>query len=316
MPIAPHLTPALARHAALSAALIAAVSLTGCATTPTQDTSRHGTDASLGWKATGKQVASASSQTGDLWDELLHHGPAVENPWAGYRFYFNDSIGVDAYNKRTVQMELAETGWYTPPEREPEGYGQDVFFVGPSLGLGSIRLWDGSKPVNFENVENRIARVSTEGSIAQIDMVSRGVPFDGREITVMHRLTVFADQRHARVEAFVMADEPVRLVTGVVKHPDMNETQADNYIATWGIHPPTKRIPDPDPVGAGLVFDPDDFERVTTSADNFLLVTSPTHYLRVWVTTSWAHDPEGIDDAASFSRHVKQLAERLTAGRK
>ena len=88
-----------------------------------------GTAVSLAWQETGEQIAYVESESGDLWDELLHHGPAVENPWVAYRIYFDGKMGVDVYHKRVPGLELATTGWYLPDSLKGKGYGQDEFYV-------------------------------------------------------------------------------------------------------------------------------------------------------------------------------------------
>ena len=34
------------------------------------------------------QLTSVGTENGDLYKQLGHHGPAIENLWVGYRFYF------------------------------------------------------------------------------------------------------------------------------------------------------------------------------------------------------------------------------------
>lgn len=43
--------------------------------------------------------------------------------------------------------------------------GADYYKVGPTVGLGGIRLWDGENVLPLDPVSKRTARVVKEGSI-------------------------------------------------------------------------------------------------------------------------------------------------------
>ena len=40
-----------------------------------------------------------SSESGDLFNALGHHGPALENEWLGLRLYFDRKAAIDVYSK-------------------------------------------------------------------------------------------------------------------------------------------------------------------------------------------------------------------------
>jgi hypothetical protein len=103
------------------------------------------TDISLQWKGSTVQERDISSETGDLYQKLNHHGPAVENEWIALRLYFDHKVSVDVYNKTKAHMELAAAGWYPTPEQQKEGWGADQYKVGSTVGLGGVRLWDGKR---------------------------------------------------------------------------------------------------------------------------------------------------------------------------
>ena len=57
------------------------------------------------------------SKSGNLFHELGHHGPAIENEWMGIRLYFDSKAAIDIYSKSTPGLELRETRWYPSPEQ-------------------------------------------------------------------------------------------------------------------------------------------------------------------------------------------------------
>ena len=85
---------------------------------------------SLFWKKDGVQVPEIVSGKGDLYQEVGHHGPAVENSHFALRIYFNDSGAVDVYSKTGRGMELDRYKWYpTTEQQENEGAGCDEYMV-------------------------------------------------------------------------------------------------------------------------------------------------------------------------------------------
>ena len=135
------------------------------------------TDVSLMWKDSNKQESSISSESGNLYTKVAHHGPAVENEWMGVRIYFDKKCAIDVYNKTRAGLELAEAAWYPTEEQQKEGWGADQYKVGPTVGLGGVRLWDGEKVVWLDPVSMRTASVKKEANFSQIQMLSEGVPY-------------------------------------------------------------------------------------------------------------------------------------------
>lgn len=249
------------------------------------------TDVSLAWKDPGTQVARIESETGNLYDKVKHHGPAVENEWLGLRMYFDFKTSIDVYNKTRPGLELAKAGWYPTPEQQKEGWGSDQYKVGRTGGLGGIRLWDGEKAVFLDPVSRRTARVFKEASLSSMEMLSEQVPYRGRKVDILVRVTVYSGRRAAKVEAFALGDEPVQFVSGVNYHPTTQTRQGRNYLATWGLHPEDVAAT-PMKIGAGIVFDPEDYAEIRKEEKEYLLISKPAKYLATWITSSCEKEPE------------------------
>ena len=89
---------------------VCALALLAACAVETSD--EKGTAVSLAMKDEGVQVATVQAADGDLYRQLLHHAPAVENKWAAYRIYFNQHLSVDILSKFQPRLELAEGQWY------------------------------------------------------------------------------------------------------------------------------------------------------------------------------------------------------------
>ena len=105
--------------------------------------------------------------TNPYW-QLHHHGAAFENDMVAYRIYFDHRQTVDIYGKYKKRLELQQTQFYPDNKQKAAQYGDDVLWVGSTLGLGTLRGWDGQKPTMLENVDKRSQKIIARGPIRTI----------------------------------------------------------------------------------------------------------------------------------------------------
>ena len=92
-----------------------------------------------------------------------------------YRIYFDKKQTIDPYCKRKPQLELAQSYWYPNDSLLAEGYGDDILRVSGTVGVGSVKYWNGKKMVHFENVGERSERiVSQSRNSATIEVAIKG----------------------------------------------------------------------------------------------------------------------------------------------
>jgi hypothetical protein len=252
---------------------------------------QNNTDVSLKWKNSDKQETCISSESGNLYNQLSHHGPAIENEWLGLRMYFDYKCAIDVYNKSQARLELAGAEWYPTPEQQQNGWGADQYKVGNTIGLGGVRLWDGEKVVFLDPVRKRTARVCKETTISYMEMLSEGIPYKGDSIDILVRVTVFSGIREAKVEAFALCNKPVQFLTGINYHPDTETWQGNNYICTWGIHPEDVAAFQL-AIGAGIIYDPADFEQINKTENEYQLISKPAKFLKTWISSASERDQD------------------------
>ena len=56
-----------------------------------------------------------------------------------YRIYFDHRQTVDIYGKYNKGLELKQTQFYPDENQKKAGFGDDVLWVGSTLGLGTLR---------------------------------------------------------------------------------------------------------------------------------------------------------------------------------
>ena len=260
------------------------------------------TDVSLFLKKDSAYIKEVYSSTGDLFDSLGHHGPAIENEWLGLRIYFDKRTAIDVYSKAKPGLELLETKWYPTSQQQKEGWGADYYKVDTTVGLGGVRLWDGEKVVPLEPVSQRYARIVKEGTISFMEMLSENIPYKNSEIDILIRVTVYSGLRNAKVEAFALTDSKVQFITGINYHQGQYVVQEENYIVTWGYHPEDVAVEKIE-MGAAILFDTTNFVKKIDDGSQHLLVSKPTKHLEYWITSSNERENE-INSIEKFMEFV------------
>ena len=189
----------------------------------------------------------------DTYHSLHHHGVAVESELMAYRIYFDKKQTIDPYCKKKPQLELAQSHWYPNDSLLALGYGDDILRVSGTVGVGSVKYWNGKKHVHIEPVAERSQRiVSQSRTSATIEVAVRGwqIPSDPRtpsipspRVDMTTRYTMRAGHRDMRCDV-LLSDTVSGLCTGVqtipAKGPNLQSSisniQLPNGIllASWG----------------------------------------------------------------------------------
>lgn len=253
---------------------------------------QNNTDTSLYMKSDKiTYLTDIGSETGDLYKTIGHHGPAVENEWMALRIYFSDKVAIDVYSKAKPGLELRKANWYPTPQQQKEGWGADYYKVASTVGLGGVKLWDGEKVVPLNPVTNRLARVGKTDTTSWMEMISRGVPYKGKKVDILVRVTVFSGKREAKVEAFSLSGEKVQFATGINYFKDFGTKKGTNYIAVWGKHPEDVAAEIVE-IGAAIMYNPKDYEKSTDDGTQYLLISKPAKNLQTTIISSSARETE------------------------
>lgn len=236
-------------------------------------------------------LTDIGSESGDLYKTIGHHGPAVENEWMALRIYFSDKVAIDVYSKAKPGLELRKANWYPTPQQQKEGWGADYYKVASTVGLGGVKLWDGEKVVPLNPVTNRLARVGKTDTTSWMEMVSRGVPYKGKKVDILVRVTVFSGKREAKVEAISLTGEKVQFATGINYFKDFGTKKGTNYIAVWGKHPEDVAA-EIVQIGAAIMYNPKDYEKTTDDGTQYLLISKPAKSLETSIISSSARETE------------------------
>lgn len=167
-----------------------------------------------------KYVTEASSVKNDMYNKMHHHGVAWESTLVAYRIYFDNKSTIDVYDKKKPQLELEACQWYPNDEQLAQGFGDDVLLVSGSVGVGTIKGWNGKKAVHIDKFAKRTQRIVSQGNLRTIcETEVEGWQYEGKTINMTVRYIQYARQRDCVVE--VRADQDIdALATGVQKVKD------------------------------------------------------------------------------------------------
>jgi hypothetical protein len=258
------------------------------------------------------------SETDDKYDTLYHHGPAFESDLMAYRIYFDKKQTVDVYGKKQKRLELAETKWYPTDEQLAENYGDDVLRVGESVGVGTLRGWDGKEAVYITPVDKREARVLVNGPVRTIvDMTSFGWEYSGQKIIMVNRYTMYAGHRDVEVSN-IMFDKEMKTIpddvifcTGVQKMPD-SETFSDDktLLGIWGTDYPVNDTIKygKQTVGLGVCVPQEYILRKTEDQLNylFLLHDNNDYQIKYYLVAAAEKEEFGFKNAQEFFQYLTQ----------
>ena len=259
------------------------------------------TASSLFWKSDSLQVTEVVSETADLYDELGHGGPAVENSHMILRMFFNDSGAVDLYSKRGRGMELARYGWYpTVEQQELDGAGADAYEVGNTIGCGGFALWDGEKEVKLVATKGRTARAGDTKKGSYVEMIAYGVEYMGDMVDIMVRIEMNVKSRIASVSAQELSGKKVRFLTGVNFHEGQKVLMEQKHVTVWGTHPVEGQA---FPVGTAVMFSDKDFPTVEKTEEMVRIISVPVAEVKTQIMAASTKEAE-LNSAKRFEEYV------------
>lgn len=175
--------------------------------------------------------------TTNIYNQMHHHGPALESELVAYRLYFDKKQTVDIYGKFRKGFEIKESQFYPTDEQLARGFGDDVLRVSGSCGVGALKGWDGQKATHIEPVATRTERIVAYGPVRTIaEIEDNEWAYQGSELNMTTRYTLYGGHRDLFIEVFF--DEPLKdevFCTGVQDiRGSVSSSDHRGLIACWG----------------------------------------------------------------------------------
>ena len=257
----------------------------------------------------------ASSTADNMYNRMYHHGPAWESDKIAYRLYFDKKTTVDVYGKKKYRLELADTKWYPTDEQLAEHYGDDILWVGNSVGVGTLKGWDGTEATHIDPMTRRTAGIVVNGNLRTVvDMAVEGWQYSGQALNVTARYIQYA--RHRDMVAQVIIGEPAArrdlvFCTGVQKvRQSQIRNNHDGLIALWGTEYPT---PDTlkyarETFGLGVVVPEKYIQHYAADPLNHLMVikNNKKPLIEYYITAASQKEEEGYGTAGEFFAYAQE----------
>lgn len=152
-------------------------------------------------------------------------GLAWESESNAWRIYFDKRNAIDFYGKRRPGLYLEMFGapeyvyhWESP-------LGRDVYRIGDAIGIGAVAALVDGKVVKVAEVADRKWRIVSAGPVRVIvELTYKGWKVAGREVNLTSRMTQWAGKHGFEHHIKAEGAEGLTLVTGVVRHPGLQET--------------------------------------------------------------------------------------------
>ncbi|MCD8186833.1 MAG: DUF4861 domain-containing protein [Rikenellaceae bacterium] len=279
------------------------------------NTYRSRTHAQMFLKENGQNVPKEviAAPEDNMYNKLHHHGPAIESELTAYRVYFDKKQSVDLYGKVVKRIELPVTMWYPTDQQLADKYGDDVLFIGQSLGLGPLKGWDGEKAIHIEPMTGREAKVLATGPVRAImEMNVYGWEYQGQKIDMSTRYTIYAGHRDVCVQNKISGSNVsgLEFATGIQKlrRGDIMHTDDRGMYADWGTdYPVNDTVKYPmQTIGLGISVPENYLVRQTQDPLNYICVVKPDAGGQINYRITFAAEKEefGYKTPEAFFRYI------------
>ena len=255
---------------------------------------------------------------------LHHHGAAFETELVAYRIYFDHRQTVDIYGKYRKGLELKQTQFYPDKSQAEAGFGDDVLWVGNTLGVGTLRGWDGQSPIMINDVEHRGQRLVARGPLRTIVEVSdeqwRQQP-SSQPTDMVTYYTLYAGRRDCRVDVrFSRNVEDLRFSTGIINVKNSVEhSDHQGLRGCWGTDWPVSEKDSAghkrETVGLGICLATDNIEKeLPANKDNYPFVLKVLNsHLTYHITFGSDNESFGAHSAKDWFAYLEDWKKVIAA---
>ena len=256
---------------------------------------------------------------------LQHHGPAFESELNAYRIYFDERQTVDIYGKNHKGLELHDTQFYPDKIQKSNGYGDDVLWVGSTMGVGTLRGWNGNKPLNLSEVKHRTEKIIAKGPIRTIvEVIDEGwnTGNTGKEpINMTTHYTLYAGHRDCYVDiSFNKNVSDYEFATGVINVKNSQEFSDNKGLrGCWGTDWPVSEKDSAgykrETVGLGICIPSKNIKKeLTKDNDNYpFIITSTDNTLHYNIVFCSDNESFGYHSAKEWFKYLKEWKEELNS---
>jgi hypothetical protein len=244
-----------------------------------------------------------------------YEGPGWESERVGYRLYLDERSRCDIFGKKAGGIVLPAVDGKESYQHMLE-WGQDIFKVGASLGMGSFAMWRGGRPVFVEVFDSARCRIVASGPIfSEVSLDYYGWRAGGISRPFGARLSIAAGSRMTNV-VLAVGGGGGNFCTGLAKHEGCTLIASPassrggwGYLALYG-----KQALTGDDLGTAVFYRLADRVRVTEDSLSQIVVLRPRGgRVEYGFAAAWQQEKDGIRDVEGFRRYLDKAVAELQA---
>jgi len=245
---------------------------------------------------------------------IRYEGPGWESDKVGYRFYLDWRNANDIFGKLVDTMVLQNVGldgFDSYHEHAP--WGQDIFKVGNTLGIGSIAIWTQDSARRVDNTDSVICEILENGVVmSKIKTTYYGWKAGKDTLDLQSYLSISAGERLTKCKLLLSKDIP-NICTGLIKDkkaslivPEKNNGEW-SYIATFG-----KQSLANDSLGIAVFYNTKNLIKTAEDKLNYVVVLKPDNKeLVYYFAACWEKEPGGVKNKNEFIAYLNETIEKL-----
>ncbi|AWL13047.1 hypothetical protein HMF8227_02595 [Saliniradius amylolyticus] len=232
-----------------------------------------------------------------------YEGPGWESDKVAYRLYFDKRNVIDIFGKRQPELTLPQVGNVDAPSyHELQPWGMDILKTGPSIGLGSLAVYQDKRARRIDNSEQMTVSIRHSTPLySEVEVSHQGFVGETGQADIDARYGIEAGSALTQVTVSAEGELP-QWVTGIVKHESQLMQSGDHqagpwrYIATYGDQSYIN-----DGLGMVVFYRQTDVQTLTQDEHNHLVVMKPSlQTLEYYFGGYWQQGPDAIGSKAQF----------------
>ncbi len=249
-----------------------------------------------------------------------YEGPGWESERVGYRLYLDERNRCDIFGKKAGGIVLPGVGVSDLVSDGKESYqhmqewGQDIFKVGASFGMGSFAFWRGGRPEFVEVYDSARCRIAANGPVlSEVSVDYYGWKVGGVSRSLGVRLSIVAGSRVTNV---VLTGGGGNFCTGLAKHEGCvllvspaSGRAGWGYLALYG-----KQALTGDDLGTAVFYRLADRVLVTEDSLSHIVVLRPrAGRVEYGFAAAWQQEPGGVRSVEEFRGYLDETVAGLNA---
>jgi hypothetical protein len=243
-------------------------------------------------------------------------GPAWESDKVAYRFYLDVRNRTDIFGKSTGKSVLNIVGKNDLLSGDesyeyPLWWGQDIFKVGNSLGIGTVATYLNGKVITVSETDSIKCTITNHNLYSSVVSDHLGWKVGNNRIDINTDYSIFSGSRLTQVN--VKTDNTLEnICTGLAKHDSTETLFSENvegwcYVAIWG-----KQTICNDHLGIALFYNSNDLIKLAEDNLSRIIVLKPVNnQAKYYFAAAWEKEKNGIKNQEDFKFFLKSTIESL-----